>query len=653
MPAPIGSSPARSLTVGSSGTAATAGLRIRPRLRRSGNLLLNLSIGKRLTVGFLLAALIATLAAGLVGLLRAQSLSRQSAFYQQLLQINTSLNIGANYLQLMNTEIHTLLSSAEATAPSQETINQERQAVQGLATRYDSILSSYLATDLLTNHPDEAALLAEAGQSGQVEQQETLAASALRTWQLYRASLQQILQDLASGNLNDAQHQLRFQAEPTNADALSALRALIQLDQQLAAAVQQAATVEEEQQLITSIIAAVLAALAIVLVGWFISGTLVRRLRHLQSVTRAIERGQLDARVVVIGRDEIAEVSAAFNAMLETLLTLLEETRRQRDALTNAARHLFSDMRVVSAGDLRVSAPVSDDPIGMLANAFNFTVGRFRRFVLRVQSALQQQEVIGRRQLEQAEALLLALPPPQASPAPEALPSLGRTPQVSDGGLQRRSPSRPLNEAQEEIEREIGELLGRLRRCRERLQPLVSEDLTQRFARLGTLLREVESTGASAPAGPDLWRAGGPQGVRREGRDGLSLRGIGAEIGAIRQHISRTAVGLDRELTALGLELQRLRQRVNGLPALGGAGAGRETAEVNRLAVAFASESMVLAQQLMALTQEMQSMLIGFQFEAVEGSNVESPATPPGPWQSPGSRSYALVSEIGPRPLRT
>jgi methyl-accepting chemotaxis protein len=66
-------------------------------------------------------------------------------------------------------------------------------------------------------------------------------------------------------------------------------------------------------------------------------------------------------------------------------------------------------MRVVSAGDLRVNAPVSNDPIGMLANAFNFTVGRFRRFVLRTHGAVEQLDVIVRHEIERAENFLQAI----------------------------------------------------------------------------------------------------------------------------------------------------------------------------------------------------------------------------------------------------
>ncbi|WP_052890926.1 HAMP domain-containing protein [Thermogemmatispora carboxidivorans] len=619
------------------------GLRIRPRSRRSGNLLLNLSIGKRLTLGFLLAALIAAIAAGLIGVLRSQSLSRQSSFYQKLLSINTSLTTGADYLQLMNTEVHNLMASASAPAPSHETITQERQAITGLATRYDTILSTYVAQDLLINHPDEMGLLAEAGQSGQQGQQQTLLASALRTWHLYRAAQDQVLQDIAQGNLSEAQNLLRFQVEPTNADALSALRALIQLNQRLAAAVQQAAAVEERNQLITSIIGAIVASLAIVLVGWFISGTLVRRLRHLQQVTRAIESGQLEARVTVIGRDEIAEVSAAFNAMLETLLNLLEETRRQRDALTNAAEHLFSDMRVVSAGDLRINAPVSDDPIGLLANAFNFTVGRFRRFVLRVQVAIQQLEVIARRQQEHAEALsqslhLLQVPARSESQGPGpgssslALNERGRTP---SGTLTTPSAAGAGRSLGEKVERELSELKGRLRRSRERLQGVLDGTTVEQLQRLSTLLRQIEEEAAR----PSRWTANA-QGIRRELHIPTPLlHQLEQGLSALQQQLASSLKDVDRELLTVGQEMSRLRMKLNAIGGAasgsgGGTAGGGESAEVVRLALAFASEVNTLAQQLTTVIQEMRSSLVGFQFETVEAGSASS--EPSGRLQAPG-----------------
>jgi methyl-accepting chemotaxis protein len=101
--------------------------------------------------------------------------------------------------------------------------------------------------------------------------------------------------------------------------------------------------------------------------------------------------------------------------MLETITGLIEETRGQREVLTNAAQHLFSHMRIVSARDLSVTASMVDDPIGMLANAFNFTVSRFQRFVLRMQASAKQLDVIARQELERSEIFAATLSSTQNS----------------------------------------------------------------------------------------------------------------------------------------------------------------------------------------------------------------------------------------------
>jgi methyl-accepting chemotaxis protein len=304
--------------------------------------------------------------------------------------------------------VHTALTDAAAIPASQETITTDESAVAGLTTRYADTLGVYTATDLLKSHPDEIALLSEAGDQGEAAQQSTLVASALRTWEVYRAAQTQVVADISAGGLSEAQALERAQGEPTNADAQSALRALIQFDGHIASSVQAAAQVEQQNQLITSLLAAVIAFLCIVGVGWIISDTLVRRLNNLRHVTQSVEQGDVGQRVNVIGRDEVADVSASVNGMLDTIVGLLEVTRRQRDALTNAAERLFTDVRLAGTGDLRVKAAVGGDPIGMLANAFNFTIGRFRRLVLRTQTSVEQLDVLARQQMERAEAFYTA-----------------------------------------------------------------------------------------------------------------------------------------------------------------------------------------------------------------------------------------------------
>jgi hypothetical protein len=135
---------------------------------RRRHLLLDLPIAWRLTLGFLLAALIAAAAAGLSGIQRAQSLGQEASFYQHLLAANTTLTTATSYIQLLNTEVHTTLDDATTPDPSQETVSGDQSAVTNLTNLYTETLSSFTQTDLLREHADEVVILGEAGDAGEV-----------------------------------------------------------------------------------------------------------------------------------------------------------------------------------------------------------------------------------------------------------------------------------------------------------------------------------------------------------------------------------------------------------------------------------------------------------------------------------------------------
>ncbi|HKF37077.1 MAG TPA: HAMP domain-containing protein [Ktedonobacteraceae bacterium] len=373
---------------------------------RSRNLLLHLSIAPRLVLGFLIPALIAALVAGIIGLQSAQLLSQESDFYQQLFQHYSALTTGNDFLQLMDFKTHATLADALGPNPPQDLLTTDQQSIQQLATRYDTLLGASVQNDLLAQHPDQAALFEQAGHPGQAVQQSLLAHSALRTWNLYRDAQHAVLQEIEQGNDQAAQNLERLQGEPTFSDALSSLRQLIQFDGRLTAFVQDAIAVQERNQLITTLVAAVLVLLAIGVIGRLIYGTLVRRLRRLQRVAQAVQEGQITSRVLVDGRDEITAVSASVNAMLDAIVGLLDETRMQRDALSTAATRLFSDIRLANGVAFDVSAAVNTDPIGMLGNAFHFTIGRFHRFVVHTKRTIEPLEVVAQQEIERARTFL-------------------------------------------------------------------------------------------------------------------------------------------------------------------------------------------------------------------------------------------------------
>ena len=600
-------------------------------------MLLDLPIAWRLALGFLVAAIIAAAAAGLTGLQRAQSSSREADFYQNLLVGNTALTTGDSFLQLLNTDVHTTLTDAAAVPPSTETLKSDQTNITYLTTLYTNTLNSFIQNDLLRTHPSEVAMLAEVGDSADVAAQNTDVASVLRTWQFYRAAQTQVMQDVAAGDLTDATALVRAQEEPTNSDAQSALRGLIQFDNHLAGAVRDAAQIEQQYQLITSLIAAVIAFLCIGAVGWIISESLVTRLNQLRRVTQLVEEGEVSQRVTVVGRDEVAHVTASVNGMLDTIVGLLEVTRRQRDALTNAAERLFTDVRLAGTGDLRINAAVGGDPIGMLANAFNFTIGRFRRFILRTQVTVEQMEVLSRQQLERAETFLAVTrgyPGSQAGPGMLAEMSGRRgpasaSPSMFSAGLE--SAGAP-------------ELRQQTLRARELVRRVARDGANTRARELRDFAEQayvsagrVSQLAMSAGVALEQRSAGAIEIALRSQLDELRTLGrllaqVGVAAYGVQENSGKELADLDAaigRIAALATDSGTSARAANP-PSSTSPGVARpdQSADLARLSTAFARDVAQMARQVGVLTHELRSGVIPFRVDpGDEESNLYAPGT--------------------------
>jgi methyl-accepting chemotaxis protein len=593
-----------------------------------------------LTLGFVVAALVAAAAAGIVGVQRSNSLSEQTNFYHTLLQVNTSLTNGRSFLDLMSLEVQQMMSDASVPHPSRETLADDASAVANLTNLYAQTLRTYTQGSLLTQHPDEVSLLNEAGASTLVAQQATLVSSAGRTWNVYQIAQQQILDDIAHNALATAQQTWQQQGEPTNGDALSALQSLIQLNNSLASAVDSATSVEVHNEFITTLIATICAFLAIALVGWFISETLVRRLRDLHRVTRAVEEGSISERALVIGRDEIADVADAVNTMLDTIFGLLEETRQQRDALAGAAEHLFSDMRIVNAGDLRISATVSNDPIGMLANAFNFTVGRFRRFILRTQTTVEQLDVVSRQELERSGTFLSLVRTQMRDTPPKSTftafnPSLATSksqPLATD--LSGSSPGRPgirRSTGAEQSSEEVVSLSRQVQQAREGLVQTTRDELYEHLHTTREIieraivtvkrLSEVTPTrGSSASSG---------LAERLHPAQFQELTSLEKHLRAISKELQQTEMTSSASFTSMDTALTHLARQLAEQPMVASPETHEQVValteqhqEFVRQAGSFALEVNTLARRLSAILQEMRTGITPFRFDsAVAGMN--------------------------------
>jgi methyl-accepting chemotaxis protein len=598
------------------------------------NPLIGIPIAQRLILGFLIPALIAALAASIIGIQSAQLLDQESSFYQNLFQSYSSLTAGNNYLQLMNFKLNVTLSDAVANLP-QAQLTADQQAVQGLETRYNTLLQNYIQHDLLINNPSQTALFNGAGHAGQDTQQNLLASSAMRTWQLYSSTQDQLLQDVQNGLYQRAQMLEQQQGQLTYSDALSALSQLIQFNGRLTTYVQDATNVQQTSTLVTTLIAVLLVFSAIGLIGWLIYGTLVSRLHKLQKVAQAVRRGDVDTRATVDGRDEITDVSISVNTMLDAMVGLLEQTRVQRDALVGAAERLFADMRLANGGEFDVKTAVNNDPIWMLSHAFNFTIGRFRRFVLRNQTTIEQLEVVSQQGMENANTFL--------TNARRLLPnpvSFSLSPPSSPGNALRVSGSGVIAGGNADLSNQIIGVRDQLQQfARQNVEPL-GDGLLNLLGQASQLCQQVLAGQLSRSATPDHNII---QGVR-------SLEGLIGYLTTIVQSFQKNTA---RDLAEVYSNINQLAATassasVQNIQNTTGASIGltlTQAQELARLSEGFAREVTGLAQSLHRITEEMRASLAPFRLEVTQSSQPSLAGKSQQDLIGKNSQQYGLIGK--------
>ncbi|MBD2102871.1 methyl-accepting chemotaxis protein [Leptolyngbya sp. FACHB-261] len=143
-----------------------------------------------------------------------------------------------------------------------------------------------------------------------------------------------------------------------------------------------------------------------------------RATRPILAATDAVEKlgqGELDTRIIVSGRDELAVLGSNINQMAQQLQVLLDEqeeaTQQQlaaqaeiaqqqsenaeqqkqaKEALQRRALELLLEVDPVSKGDLTIRATVDETEVGTIADSYNATIGSLRKIVAQVQQAARQ-----------------------------------------------------------------------------------------------------------------------------------------------------------------------------------------------------------------------------------------------------------------------
>jgi twitching motility protein PilJ len=137
------------------------------------------------------------------------------------------------------------------------------------------------------------------------------------------------------------------------------------------------------------------------LTSWGIGQLIAKQVRkssdNLQAQFDAVAQGTLDARATVYSEDEFGKMAAKFNHMAKVIQTTISDTRRKSDEQEQAKEdlqrqviRLLDDVEGAARGDLTVTAEVTADVLGAVADSFNLTIQNLREIVHQVKQAARE-----------------------------------------------------------------------------------------------------------------------------------------------------------------------------------------------------------------------------------------------------------------------
>lgn len=137
------------------------------------------------------------------------------------------------------------------------------------------------------------------------------------------------------------------------------------------------------------------------LTSWGIGHLIAKQVRkssdNLQAQFDAVSQGTLDARATIYSEDEFGKMAAKFNHMAKVIQTTISDTRRKSDEQEQAKEdlqrqviRLLDDVEGAARGDLTVTAEVTADVLGAVADSFNLTIQNLREIVHQVKQAARE-----------------------------------------------------------------------------------------------------------------------------------------------------------------------------------------------------------------------------------------------------------------------
>ncbi|MFC1664564.1 methyl-accepting chemotaxis protein [Pseudomonadota bacterium] len=138
------------------------------------------------------------------------------------------------------------------------------------------------------------------------------------------------------------------------------------------------------------------------IVGGLIYRSITNPISRVSRTVAQVAAGNYDVRTELKGRDELSELGAAFDEMLEDKVTSLVSTESENKQLNNSVFRLLEAVAQIGERDLTVSVPVTNDITGPVSDAINNMVEETSNVLKNVASIARDVETASNSINEQA-----------------------------------------------------------------------------------------------------------------------------------------------------------------------------------------------------------------------------------------------------------
>ena len=124
-------------------------------------------------------------------------------------------------------------------------------------------------------------------------------------------------------------------------------------------------------------------------VAYWVVNFFSKNLIHISEVAQSAASGNYKVRARIDSKDEIGQLAASFNTMLDYITTALEKAENERDELQKRLMVFLVLVSDVGKGDLTKRGEVTADMFGNMADAFNLMIQRFAKLMKQVREAAE------------------------------------------------------------------------------------------------------------------------------------------------------------------------------------------------------------------------------------------------------------------------